>query len=265
MSIYVIGDVQGCFDPLQRLLAACEFEQNKDTLWFAGDLVNRGPDSLKVLQFVRSLPKVVTVLGNHDLHMLAVCKGVREMTEEDTFQDVMESDEKDALCDWLRQQPLLHHQKQWTLVHAGLHPSWDLKHAQQYAKQLEEQLRGDDYLTFLSTCFCSAALSFADAFTDKAKNQFLVNVFTRMRFCDAKGRLDLQHKGDLSTQPDGMLPWFSQENRKTHEEQIAFGHWASLRGVTNTPNVHALDTGCVWGEQLTALRLEDQQLFSVSA
>lgn len=264
MPTYVIGDVQGCFDPLQRLLAKIHFDPAKDTLWFTGDLVNRGPDSLKTLRFIRELPNVVTVLGNHDLHLLATVYSNNPLAlQGDTLNAILQAEDKEDLCHWLRQQPLLHVQDNHVLVHAGIYPHWTLQQALTYAGEVERVLRSDNYFALLSELYGNEPAVWDDNLTGIARWRFIINAFTRMRFCNTAGRLDLDTKLGLGEQPDGYFPWFSDPARKTQTTDIYFGHWASLKGKTHTDHVYALDTGCVWGEVLTAMRLEDGEIVSV--
>jgi bis(5'-nucleosyl)-tetraphosphatase (symmetrical) len=265
MATYCIGDVQGCFVELQSLLTHIQFNPKQDTLWFTGDLVNRGPQSLEVLRFIKSLDKTVVVLGNHDLHLLAIVYGCVKQKPHDTLQDILVAPDRKELCDWLRQQPLLHHDAQigFTLVHAGLPPQWDLQKAMHCAKEVEHVLRGDNYLEFLKHLYGNEPDRWDENLTSWERLRVITNYFTRLRFCKGDGTLELATKGKLHTPPAGYLPWFKIANRQSKDLKILFGHWAALEGKTDELNVYALDTGCVWGNCLSAMRLEDGKRFSV--
>lgn len=261
MSTYVIGDVQGCFDALQRLLDHIQFCTQTDVLWFTGDLVNRGSQSLQTLRFIQSLgDKARLVLGNHDLHLLAVHKGFAPMQAQDTFSDVLASQEAEALCQWLQAQPLLYYEPthQMVLVHAGILPQWDLSQAIVCANEVEEVLQGRGHIscdTFLKQLYGNMPDSWDPALTGIDRLRFITNVFTRMRFIDKAGCLDLTHKGGVAQAPKGLIPWFSHPNRLT-QQRVIFGHWAALEGKSTVPNAIAIDTGCCWGERLSAYCIE---------
>jgi bis(5'-nucleosyl)-tetraphosphatase (symmetrical) len=267
MATYAIGDVQGCFDELNALLQLIKFDETTDQLWLTGDLVNRGPKSLAVLRFLRNLKKPpIMVLGNHDLHLLAAAYGVEPVKEKDTFSDILNAVDGLELCDWLRQQPLLYHDADlnFTLVHAGLLPQWDLAKAQQCALEVSNVLREGDFRAFLHHMYGSTPTCWDEKLTGWDRLRFITNCFTRIRFCDQQGHLDLRSKGKVGSQPAGFMPWFKVPGRLHASNRILFGHWAALEGKADEPNVYALDTGCVWGRCLTAMRLEDQKLFSVN-
>ena len=266
MTTYAIGDVQGCFAELQALLAHLQFNSDTDTLWFTGDLVNRGPQSLEVLRFVKNLgAKHKVVLGNHDLHLIAVAYGVRKTHASDTLDAILAAPDCDELIHWLRHLPLLYHDKQtqFVLAHAGLAPSWTLKQARELAKEAEKVLRSDTPEFFLEHMYGNEPNRWDDALAGIERLRCIVNYFTRMRFCYADGRLDLSYKGEIGGKPADLIPWFDVPNRKNANEKIIFGHWAALNGKTDTPWLYPLDTGCVWGNCLTAMRVEDEQRFSV--
>ncbi|MDX2163784.1 MAG: symmetrical bis(5'-nucleosyl)-tetraphosphatase [Gammaproteobacteria bacterium] len=258
MSTYAIGDVQGCYDELLDLLSLIEFNPQKDVVWFTGDLINRGLKSLDVLRFVKSLGSAaVSVLGNHDLHYLAVASQCKPLQKKDTFHDVLTAPDAESLLEYVRHLPLIHHDPElkYTMVHAGLAPQWTLKKALDCSREFEIILRSKNYRDFLLHMY------------DDASHEGLVatvNYCTRMRYVDKKGKLDLAYKGPIGGQPKGFYPWFSVSTRKTKNDKIIFGHWASLKGKADTANIYALDTGCSWGNALTALRLEDEQHFQVS-
>jgi len=266
MSTYAIGDIQGCYDELQRLLTEIQFNPAQDCLWLTGDLINRGHQSLEVLRFVKNLGKsAITVLGNHDLHFLAVACSAELPTKKDTFHDVLAAPDIDELSTWLKQQPLFYYDKNlaFSLVHAGLAPQWDLEKAQACADEVHHVLTGVDYRQFFKHMMGDTPNCWDDALQGWGRLRLITNYFTRMRYVDAKGHLDLNYKGSIGGQPSGYYPWFALPNRMTQSERVIFGHWASLKGVAEGKNIFALDTGCCWGNCLTAMRLEDQQKFQV--
>ena len=268
MAVYAIGDIQGCFDELMTLLAQIHFEPGHDHLWFVGDLVNRGPQSLQVLRYVRNLGEsAVTVLGNHDLHLLAVAGGHTAARRDDTFHDVLNAPDRDALLHWLRHQPLLHHDSKLgdhgrgiTMIHAGLPPQWDLATARARAAEAENALRGAHYHDYLAAIYGNGPAQWSGTLSGSERWRFITNCFTRLRYCDAQGRLALKDKGAPGTQTAGYLPWFTVPGRASAGLEIVFGHWSTLDPATAAcaeHHVHHLDTGCVWGGALTALRLDD--------
>lgn len=266
MATYAIGDVQGCFDELQTLLKLISFNPEKDNLWFTGDLVNRGRQSHAVLQFVKNLnKKAVVVLGNHDLHLLAVHHGIVPLKRKDSFHDVLEAKDRDELCQWLQQQPLLHHDERlnYTLVHAGIAPQWTIQSAQKYADEVGKTLIGKSFKQFFQHMYGNEPDEWDDKLTGTDRLRLITNYFTRMRFCDLNGRLDLTYKGTIQKCPTGLMPWYKVKNRQNKDLRIIFGHWAALEGKAGEPSVFAIDTGCCWGNCLTAMRLEDQKLFNV--
>jgi bis(5'-nucleosyl)-tetraphosphatase (symmetrical) len=263
MSTYCIGDVQGCFDELQALLKLINFNQ-KDTLWFTGDLVNRGPQSLEVLRFVKSLnERSITVLGNHDLHLLAVVNQSAPSQKQDDLQDILDAPDCDQLCEWLRHQPLIHHDLGYTLVHAGIPPQWDLDTAIARAKEVQDVLCSDQYKKFTDHMYGDQPDCWSDDLRGWERLRVITNYFTRLRFCDKNGKVDLKLKGEPHHASAGFMPWFKIPSRLNKNLTLLFGHWAALQGETDEPHVYALDTGCVWGHRLTALRLEDKQKFSL--
>ena len=264
MATYAIGDIQGCFEPLQALLKKFDFDPQKDKLWFTGDLVNRGPQSLETLRYVKDLGNAaITVLGNHDLHLLAVSEGHQKFQHDsDTLKPILQADDRDELLCWLRHQPLLHHDATLNLsmIHAGLPPQWDLAQAQTAAAEVESVLRGEDYLDFFNHMYGNLPEVWDEKHQGHDRLRFIVNCFTRLRFCTTKGKLALSAKGAPGTQPQGLLPWFQIPERASRDASIIFGHWSTL-GLHLNDNVVSLDTGCLWGGELTALRLEDRELF----
>ena len=257
MTIYAIGDVQGCFDELQTLLKHIHFDPAQDQLWFCGDLVNRGNKSLETLRYVKSLGTcAISVLGNHDLHLLAAAHSVRRNNRSDTLTEVLNAPDCDELINWLRHLPLLHHDATlgFTLVHAGLPPQWDLALAQSCAYDVENVLRGADYTSFLEHMYGNKPDLWDNALCGHDRTRFILNGFTRIRYCTDDGRLDLENYGPPGSQPAGYRPWFELEERKSRDLSILFGHW-STSGNLGIPGIYPLDTGCLWGGKLTALKL----------
>jgi bis(5'-nucleosyl)-tetraphosphatase (symmetrical) len=259
MAVYAIGDIQGCCDELLELLAILRFDRENDRLWFVGDLVNRGPKSLETLRFVRGLGQsAITVLGNHDLHLLAAAHGIRpDSIDGDTLEPILAAPDRDALIDWLRHQPLLHYDRElgYLMVHAGLPPQWDLKLAQRCAGEVETVLRGDRLESFLSRMYGNKPKQWSTELDGWDRLRFIINCFTRMRYCDRNGRLDLKSSGPPGSQPEGYYPWFEIPARASGDINIIFGHWSTLR-PSDTPGVYPIDQGCLWGGQLTALRID---------
>ncbi len=257
MTTYAIGDLQGCYTALQQLLEKIHFDPEKDMLWFAGDLVNRGPESLQCLRFVKSLgDRAITVLGNHDLHLLAIAEE-HKSTNDQGLKDILDADDSEELLDWLRQQPLLHHDPVlgYTLVHAGIYPLWDLQQAQEHARELEAVLQSEQYRDFIFNMYGNEPDKWQDDLTGFDRLRFICNSFTRMRYCNEEGVLDFSNNGAPGTAPENMSPWFTLAARKTKSDRVVFGHWSTL-GLVKKENIFALDTGCVWGGKLTALALE---------
>jgi bis(5'-nucleosyl)-tetraphosphatase (symmetrical) len=263
---YAIGDVQGCFDSLQALLDKIQFNEHQDRLWFVGDLVNRGPKSLDVLRFVKNLPsKTKICLGNHDLHLLSLIYTKRRLQPYDPSLDpILAAEDCEELGAWLSQQALLHRDADLNvvMVHAGIAPQWNLTDAQRYAHELEQVLTGPERDLFLEAMYGNQPNLWSSELTGMLRLRLICNYLTRMRFCFADGSLDLQHDGPLHSVPSDLYPWFaiSQHDMPAH---LVFGHWAALEGQCIQPRLHAIDTGCVWGGTLTALRLQDMQRISV--
>jgi len=259
MATYAIGDVQGCFDELGALLAELSFG-NADRLWFVGDLVNRGPKSLEVLRFVRSLgDRAVVVLGNHDLHLVTQHEGFERPRKDDTLDDVLAAPDRMELVDWLRTRPLMHASAGYAMVHAGLPPQWSVDKALALAREVETALAAPGYRDFLAHMYGSKPDRWSDGLTGWDRLRVIVNAMTRMRFCTREGKLDFGTKG--TRPPKGYHAWFDllpKDEKKT----ILFGHWSAL-GLKLTERVAGLDSGCVWGGRLTALRLEDRKLYQV--
>lgn len=258
MATYAIGDVQGCFDEFRQLLRKIRFG-NADRLWLVGDLVNRGPKSLEVLHFVRDLgERAVTVLGNHDLHLLAQYEGIERARKDDTFGDVLEAPDAAALVAWVRRRPMMHAEADYAMVHAGLLPQWTIERALLLGKEVEQALQAPNYREFLEHMYGNQPDRWDDALAGWERLRVIVNAMTRMRFCDRQGRIDLQGKG---TEPaKGYLRWY--ETRPPEKRTLIFGHWSQL-GLVLEPGVAGLDSGCVWGGALSAFRLEDRTLHQV--
>ena len=264
MATYAIGDVQGCFDELQALLAAFRFDPARDRLWFVGDLVNRGPASLATLRFVRDLgDRAVVVLGNHDLHLLALALGHVKSRKDDTLDEVLAATDASELLDWLRRRPMIHAEGDTTLVHAGLLPQWDVAQARSLAKEVETELRGPGHGKFLAKLYGSRPERWKDGLTGADRLRVIVNAMTRLRFCTPQGVMEFETKGETTQAPAGYLPWFDVPGRKSAGSTVVCGHWSAL-GLRIAPKLLALDSGCVWGGQLSAIRLEDRRLYQVA-
>ena len=264
MATYAIGDVQGCDDALQRLVEQIRFNPASDRLWFVGDLVNRGPDSLKVLRYIKSLgTSAVVVLGNHDLFLLAVAEGIATSRQEDTLQAILAAPDRDELLAWVRRQPLLYREHPFVLVHAGILPQWSINEAEKLAHEVETGLRGPFYKDVLRALYPSKHLQWSSDLTGPTRLATIIKVLTRLRACSAEGLMESSYSGPPDHIPAGFLPWFRIENLQRRNTTIIFGHWASL-GLYCKDNVLAIDSGCVWGRQLTAIRLEDREVFQVS-
>src|SRR5262245_54627084 len=261
MATYAIGDVQGCFDVLERLLGEIGFASARDRLWFVGDLVNRGPRSADVLRYVQSLGgRAVVVQGNHDLHLLALAGGHAKQRADDSFDDVLNAADRDQLLEWLRLRPMVHVEDDYLIVHAGLLPSWSAEQAQMLAAEVEAELRGERYREFFAGLYGSKPDTWHDSLRGMDRLRVIVNAMTRMRFCSMAGVMDFRTKGGRGQAPPGFMPWFEVPGRRTRGVPIICGHWSAL-GLLVTPDLLALDTGCVWGGALTAIRLEDRRVF----
>lgn len=267
MPTYAIGDVQGCYAALQKLLKHIQFDPAQDQLWFTGDLVNRGSQSLEVLRFVKQLGNNQrTVLGNHDLHLLACAYKQHPGWDEDTFSDILSAPDREELIDWLRHQVLFYYDPtlDYALVHAGLEQSWDVAKAQALSREMETILQGDQITEFLGHMYGDQPDYWDETLTGWDRLRAITNYFTRVRFCYPNGHLELSDKGPAAAPQERLLPWFKLPDRVNSDLKIIFGHWAALGGITHTPNAYSLDTGCVWGFKLTAMRLEDGKRFGVS-
>lgn len=267
MAIYAIGDIQGCYDALQRLLQQCDFHEQQDELWLAGDLVNRGPDSLQVLRFLHQLPRTRIVLGNHDLHLLAVRYGGQSLKKHDTLLPILKAHDADELLNWLCHQPLvvLDERENWCMSHAGIPPHWSVQQARMLAAEVEAVLQSGQRADFFRQMYGNQPDRWHPQLQGMDRLRVIVNYLTRMRFVGPDNELDLVSKEGLGTAPSGFKPWFKVQLRAAAANRLLFGHWAALEGKADSPNVYALDTGCVWGGQLSALRLSDETWFRVPA
>lgn len=254
--IHLVGDLQGCCGAFDRLLAEIGFSPSRDHLVVLGDLVNRGPASLQVLQRLRSLGNAATcLLGNHDLHLLAVAHGVRKPHRSDTLGDILASPERQAWLDWLRQRPLAHLEAGWLCVHAGVVPQWTAQQTLALAAEVQQMLAGPDLTDFLQVMYGNEPRHWHDQLAGAERWRLVINVLTRIRFCTLQGELEFGSKDGADSAPPGYLPWFDVPGRATAGHGVAFGHWSTL-GLINRPQLLALDTGCVWGGALTAVRVD---------
>jgi len=261
MATYAVGDIQGCHAEFRQLLERVRFDPATDKLWLVGDLVNRGPDSLGVLRLVKSLgDAAITVLGNHDLHLLAVAEGVAEAHHNDTLQDILAAPDRDELLAWLRMQRMLHVENGWVIVHAGLLPQWSVAQAQELAHEVESALRGEHCHDFLMRMYGNHPDHWKDSLTGYKRLRVITNAFTRMRICTARGEMEFKFKGEENDIPEGYRAWFDVPGRASADANIVCGHWSAL-GLKVRPRIIALDTGCLWGGALSAVRLEDRVVF----
>jgi bis(5'-nucleosyl)-tetraphosphatase (symmetrical) len=257
MAVYCVGDVQGCDAPLGRLLAEIDFSPSRDTLFVLGDLVNRGPASAQVLRRLMALgPAARCVLGNHDLHLLAVAAGAGRLKPLDTLDELLQAPDREAMLDWLRQQPLAIWQHDVLMVHAGVLPSWTVEYTLALAAEVEAVLRGPDLSDFLHHMYGNTPAAWRDDLTGNDRLRVVVNALTRLRFCSAEGVMEFASKEGADSAPAGYMPWFDVPGRQTAHVTVAFGHWSTL-GKLQRQDVWALDTGCVWGGCLSALRLSN--------
>jgi bis(5'-nucleosyl)-tetraphosphatase (symmetrical) len=261
MATYAIGDVQGCYDELKTLLTQINFNSDSDQLWFCGDLVNRGPKSLKTLRFIRSLEdNAITVLGNHDLHLLATAYDHRKPGKKDTLDAILQADDCFDLLDWLRQQHLAFHNEDnnITMLHAGIHPDWSIAKTLQLANEIEQLLQSDNHINFYKHMYGDKPLVWSDDLSGWSRYRFITNTLTRLRYCDKHGKPALNAKGPPGTQPEHLLPWYEIPNRQSQYDDIIFGHWSTLphAGLSSINNAYAIDSGCLWGGLLTAMRID---------
>ena len=260
MALYLIGDVQGCDEALARLLAHVDFSPSRDTLYLLGDLVNRGPDNVGVLRRLMTYgSSAQCILGNHDLHLLAVSQGVRAAHRQDTIADILNAPDRTVLLDWLRQQRMAIRMGQVLMVHAGVLPQWTPEQTLALAGEVEDVLRGDALATFMPQMYGGLPNQWHDDLQGADRLRVIVNALTRMRFCDAQGAMDFSVKESADQAPKGLMPWFEVPGRRSAHVTVAFGHWSTLQQV-NRPDVVCLDDGCVWGGCLSALRLEHPEV-----
>ena len=264
MSTYVIGDIQGCYAAFLELLQHITFDPAHDRLWITGDLVNRGENSLAVLRWCRAHDEaVVAVLGNHDLHLLAVAEGYVPAHRKDTLEMILQAADREVLLDWLRHRPLAHRQENWLMVHAGLPPEWCGADTLAHAHELEQALRGLRWRRFLKHMYGNEPRRWHPALEGQERLRFIANALTRTRYLHADGSLEFQHKLGLNHAPAGLVAWFDHPHRQSRNMRVLIGHWSTL-GLLLRDDVVALDTGCLWGGALTAFRLEDERCFQVS-
>lgn len=260
MAVYLMGDVQGCDQAMERLLHKIDFSPSRDTLYLLGDLVNRGPDSVAVLRRLMALEgSAQCLLGNHDLHALAVATGVRQASRQDTLHGLVQAEDRDVLLDWLRHQAMALQAHGVLMVHAGVLPQWSAADTLAHAAELQTVLRGPDWLDFLSQMYGNTPAHWEDGLQGMARLRVIVNALTRLRFCTADGTMEFDTKEGAAGAPPGHMPWFDVPGRRTARDVVAFGHWSTL-GWLNRPDVIALDSGCVWGGCLSALRLQPHGL-----
>ena len=272
MATYAIGDIQGCYDELRILLDKIKFKSEQDQLLICGDIINRGPKSLETIEFLYSIKKNCHItLGNHDLHFLAVAEGVKEISDSDTFQTILEDVNLDIYVSWIKELPFHHisnlkiegEMKPYIMTHAGIPPHWTREELEKYSLELTEILKGPDSKVLLENMYGNEPNHSSKCDSEIERLRLNINYFTRMRFCKNDGTLDLVNKGKPNENPHQMKPWFDWSLKILKEPfHILFGHWAALEGKTGKSNISALDTGCVWGKKLTALRLEDNRIFS---
>ncbi len=264
MATYAIGDIQGCYHAFMALLARLEFDEKRDKLWLVGDLINRGSGSLAVLRWCyQHQHSIKTVLGNHDLHALAVAHGFKKAHKGDTLQALLNAPDCDALLSWLRHQPLMIHADNYVMVHAGLLPQWTTAQALGLASEVEMALQSDNYLDFFANMYGNVPNVWREDLTGFDRLRVITNAMTRMRICTASGEMEFAFKGELQDIPSGYMPWFDVPARQSSDASIICGHWSAL-GLRQRDNIVALDTGCLWGGQLTAFCLESKQITQVN-
>lgn len=265
MATYAIGDIQGCYHAFQALLARIDFNPKLDELWLVGDLINRGSGSLEVLRWCYAhQDSLKVVLGNHDLHALVVAAGFVNAHKGDTLDAILQADDRDVLLTWLRHQQLVYQNESYLMVHAGLLPQWTSEQAAAYATEVEAVLRGEDYLDFLAHMYGNQPDSWSDELLGLDRLRVITNAMTRLRVCTEQGVMEFSFKGELTDIPVGFVPWFDVENRASRDKHVIFGHWSAL-GLQQRQNVYALDTGCLWGGQLTAMNLETKAITQVQS
>jgi bis(5'-nucleosyl)-tetraphosphatase (symmetrical) len=262
MATYAIGDVQGCYDELKALLIQIKYRSDRDQLWFCGDIVNRGPKSLKTLRFIKSLEdNAITVLGNHDLHLLATAYEHQKPGKKDTLDAILQADDAADLLNWLRHQHLIFHDKEnnITLLHAGIHPQWTIDQALKLAKEVEQVLQSDNHINFYKHMYGDKPFIWSNSLSGWSRYRFITNILTRLRYCDKQGKPALNAKGAPGSQAEHFFPWYEVPDRKSQNDKIIFGHWSTLphAGLTSINNTYAIDSGCLWGGFLTAMRIDE--------
>ena len=263
MATYAIGDIQGCFDSFRRLLDLIRFEPKRDRLWLVGDLVNRGKHSLETLRFVKGLGKAaITVLGNHDLHLVMLAEGHSKKREDDTLDAILAAPDREELLDWLRRRPMMHVENGHALVHAGLLPQWTVAQAQALSDEAQAALAAAGYREFLAHMWGSEPPCWRDELAGWPRLRVIVNAMTRMRFCSVEGIMEFKTKGEIGDTPGGYLPWVAVPGRRSADHVLVTGHWSAL-GLKIEPKLLALDSGCLWGRHLTAVRLPARKVFQV--
>jgi bis(5'-nucleosyl)-tetraphosphatase (symmetrical) len=263
MAVFAVGDLQGCYKEFRSLLDLINFDKARDRLWLVGDLVNRGPDSLSVLRFVKELGDAATVvLGNHDLHLLMVAEGCAELHQDDTLREILRAPDRHELLDWLRHQKLLHVDGTYVMVHAGLLPGWTVEQARLLAQRVEESVQSGEFQEFCSRIRGNYPDRWVDSLAGEERARVVINAMTRMRVCTPDGRMNFTYKGPIENTPSGYVPWFEVPDRASEGAVVICGHWSAM-GLRMTENIMALDTGCVWGGKLTAVRLSDRRVFQV--
>ena len=263
MAIYAIGDLQGCYQSFRQLLDLVQFDPSNDQLWLVGDIVNRGPDSLVLLRFLKQAGNSTKiVLGNHDLHLLMVAEGLAKTSAGDTLQAILDAPDRDELLHWLRHQSLLHTENDFVMVHAGLLPTWTVKQARQLASEVEFALRHENFHEVFARLYGNLPNHWDDNLAGYERLRLIVNAMTRMRVCTSDGLIDFTYKGKEAHIPAGHMPWFDVPSRASQHATIVCGHWSAL-GLKVREDLIALDTGCLWGGNLTAIRLGDRKIFQV--
>ena len=263
MATYAVGDIQGCFTSLTHLLESIGFSRTRDRLWLVGDLINRGPDSLAVLRWAMQHDAAVeVVLGNHDLHALAVAEGFVEAHRNDTLDALLAAPDRELLLGWLRGRHMAYAEGEYLMVHAGVLPQWSAQDTVALGAEVEQVLRGEDYRFFLSRMYGNDPDHWQPTLRGMGRLRVITNALTRLRVCSIEGKMDFRFKGELPDLPAGLLPWFEVPGRKSADATLIFGHWSAL-GLQLRERLIALDTGCLWGGQLSALRLEDRKLYQV--
>jgi bis(5'-nucleosyl)-tetraphosphatase (symmetrical) len=261
MAIYAIGDIQGCADSMEALVARLPLRPGKDQLWFVGDLVNRGPKSERTLRLLMAAGRhAVSVLGNHDLHLLAIASGARAPQPSDTVSALLKAPDASTLIDWVRSRPLAHAQSHRLMVHAGVLPQWTLDKTLRLANEVSKRLRSAHWIDFMHELYGNSPAHWADGLKGQDRLRVIVNALTRIRYLNQDGSMEFKNKLSPKASPRDLIPWFLAPKRKTAKQQIVFGHWSTL-GLINSPRLLAIDTGCVWGRSLTAVRLEDRKIF----